>query len=108
MTGPVGARHDLAHGWAAALIVLSIFNVAGLLLTARRWQGWVRWPDSVAFSASRCTSWLLDRDHFTQYPTHLPVFVYAAMLWAVASMRPRLEPSLAARVRTRAAGQWGC
>ena len=107
MTGSLLAHAiSLAHGWAAALIVLSIFNVAGLLLTPRRWQGWIRWPDSVVLGLALyvllCWIAITSRN----IPLVYLFFVYAALLWAVASMRPRLEPSLAARVRTRAAAQW--
>ena len=61
----------LTHGLAAALVSIAAFYLIGLLLLPRRWQTWLRWPDSIVRRSDPVRTSVLDRDELATYPGHL-------------------------------------
>jgi hypothetical protein len=98
---------SLAHGLGAALTSLAVFYVAGLLLMPRRWQTSNRWPDSAVMGLALyvLVSWIAISSR------HIPLvyvsFVFAGILWLLASLRLRwLHSTLSARARSSATRRW--
>ncbi len=103
------AAHFLGvvHGLAAAVISLAVFYVAGVLLTPRRWQNWMRWPDALVagllFYVVFCWIAVSSRNIPLKYVT----LIFAGSIWALASIRPAwLRSVLATRVPGPPARRW--
>ena len=77
----------LTHGLAAALVSIGTFYLIGLLLLPRRWQTWLRWPDSIAVGLALflLLCWIATSSR------HIPVIqvalIFGATLWGLIAIK---------------------
>jgi hypothetical protein len=98
---------NIVHGLAAAFVCLGVLYAAGLLLTPSRWERSMRWPDSVVLGLTcyvvLCSIAISSRG----IPLKYIALVFAALLWALASLRGGLlQTTLLTRIRTQAVRWW--
>ncbi len=96
-----------SYGLAAGVFSLAVFYVAGLLLTPPRWQGSMRWPDSLivglVFYVVLCWAAVSARN----LPLKYIALAAAAIMWLLASTRSRwLQNVVAVRGRSPRARAW--
>ncbi len=97
----------LVYGLAAGVFSLTVFFVAGLLVTPRRWQQSMRWPDTLiaglTFFVVLCWIGVSSRN----LPLKYVALVFAAIMWVLASTRLRwLQSALAGRARSPRTRAW--
>jgi len=98
---------SVVHGLAAAIISITAFYLAGLVLLPRRWHASNRWPDSivlgVTFYVLLC--WVATRSR--NIPVMYVALMFGAVLWALAAMRFRwLQAALKAPLRNSETRKW--
>lgn len=98
---------SLCYGLGAGLFSLAVFFVAGVVVTPRRWQHGMRWPDSliVGLTSFVVLCWIAVSSR--NLPLNDVVLTFSAMIWISASIRPRwLLKELSIRVRSPRTRAW--
>ena len=97
----------LTHGLAAALVSIAAFYLIGLLLLPRRWQTWLRWPDSIVVGLTLFVllCWIATSSR------HIPVIyvalIFGATLWGLIAIRfGWLQSRLAALHKNQEMREW--